>query len=462
MKRKRNKTSTSFISPDTLSNYDINTSSLKGENEKNKELISTFSDDWFKDSNDIKALMHPTSMIKILSSFNSIYDKENENYIDDEGKITYGAYSSNIYLYKILDYIGIKVLYVEVLYDEKTQKNINFLSILNLKKFRNCKKKKKLSYDDIESEYDKLKMTVSPKNVKSGKGYKMITTIDVNNYDLIIKHPSDKKIKIEKKIYINYQKEDNDIFYKSSYLENNKNTHKISIFMCNSSLFLNSTWYNTIIEKVGKINTDYKVGELKYYKIINKNQLKEIKEEEKDKTSYYTSSFYLPYSNEYDVYERGSLHIYTTNKPLKLKIITENLNKPCFSPYLVNNTEGFCWLSSLISSLLYIDKVNIIILSKLLSKIKSDVDFIINFEDTKFEKKFSIENFHKRYIRFVCFNYIINMYIFQIYQYETLLGELWGKKLIKNILYIQKNKETIKQKLNEIISNSIEYKFSQI
>jgi hypothetical protein len=242
-------------------------------------------------------------------------------------------------------------------------------------------------------------------------------------------------------------------------MENNIHNHKISIFTCNNKLFLNSTWYDTIINKVQIVEDYFEIGKNNYYKIEDENFLKKI---DRPNENYYTTSFDYVYDKIHNVYEGGNMHIYTTNKEQKVKIIADNIKKFCSSPYLPVNTQGFCWLSSLISSIIYTDKINVIVLSKILSKIKKDVKYIIDFDDINFEKKFNLEFFHRKYMRFVTFCYIINFFISNFYNYETLLGESWGKKLIKNILFIQDNKIKIKNKINNIIRNSIIYKYNQI
>ena len=216
----------------------------------------------------LKSLITPETIINILSRQINLFIEGNilinENTTFREN---YATYNINLfrYLLSFIDSIGLKVLYII------NDGNHDYISPLNNKKFRNFVRTQGgfFDYDDYEKKHYKYYINTLL-HIKQKKIFPH--TIDVKNYDFVLKHNSlldnnDLKINL-----INSQ-------YNSSIMENKLNSHEdkighnISINKCNNNFVVNTTWKPFNIYRIRDINIKQKNN----YNIVEEKCLKKTK-----------------------------------------------------------------------------------------------------------------------------------------------------------------------------------------
>lgn len=347
-----------------------------------------------------KSLIVPETIINILSNEINMDDIRDKTLCDNKTICkSYGSGNMIQYLLTFIDIIGLNVLYII------NDNDKDYISPLNNKKYRNfIRTQGYRNYNNYVNKYNKYTENIlfymKQKNLYS-------STIDCNNYDLILKHNSLGIDKLYEISLINLQ-------YNSSLISNilivdRDNHHKISINKCNNNFIINTTWKPFNKYKIDNINIDEKNN----YKIIDKKCFKKV-----IKTRY-LDDYYKLYNytiNDIDmIYDNINIFSSKINNKIYKNLEgggpcdNDELKEfdICKNIYFPRNKKDHCWFSSLINVLFNSDNIAEIVLNKTLrqmNKILKSIDSI-DYSIVQFDVDKVISRLNKNFILIVSFIY---------------------------------------------------------
>lgn len=330
-----------------------------------------------------KNLVHPTTLINILTRFNNLKISEMSLTVDKPDLYkTYISTSMINYILTIFDTIGTKVLYLI------NYHNSLYLSPLNIRKFRDIIRKtvgiQTVTEDHIVKHNRDLRklfridMNANKINIDAEK-YDVIMM--VSGFSSFLKTKNNITVKLS---HFNYKSN-----HKASILDENDtdldsaNGHIISINKCNSHTLVNTTWKPFNIYTV----ESFVPGLENYYVIDKDNRLNEVSFQYLNKVFYYYSHFVKQEIMD-DTF--NNIHLFTSKgSPEYLQTLQEK--SVCSDIYFPNNFSEFCWFSSVINSLFYADDISTSFLNKTVKHMDKTLEYIKDFYDTSY-KTFDIND----------------------------------------------------------------------
>jgi hypothetical protein len=371
----------------SINTISINTNNLHNEEDIIDNLI-LFMDKYFYPGNIIKYL---SMLDKRFCDFNELCDYGRFK-IEDDYKC--GTIHNNIFLYNFLNILDIKCLYI-CFHNGK-----HYISPLNDKRFLNfIQTKNNLPYDNMLEEtenYNKYADTIQSSLNRILSKFKKVYYNDSSNkleipcelYDIVIKHNmfnydfeinTDFEVKL---LGINNKK------FVSSIINNSN--HSISIIKINDKKYFNPSYETGIketyrmYEYVPLFNENYHL-EKDHFANINHEMIKINSKDidDYDNRELYNSRFMYNLNKSIYAYTGDNLHIFSNRHKLRkqkiYKIIEGGTNN--ISLYIPPNKHGFCWYSSIISSIFYADEISIIMLNKSIRYIKKSIDLLIQYNN---------------------------------------------------------------------------------
>jgi hypothetical protein len=326
-----------------------------------------------------KDLIHPTTIINIMSKLNNLnitkYDTMRDN---PDVYISYGSTTLINYLLTIFDTLNIKVLYL-INHD-----NTLYLSPLNIRNTRDAVRKNTF----IETiEY------IKKNNIDLHKKFHTKLnriSIDAKSYDMIIMMEAFHMFLLHKNnIKIDLNNFDILQNHRASILRNNNNKinegHIISINKCNNYTILNTTWKPFNIYNID----NFQPGRKQFYhidkstKFLNEVSVNDIMEYDLE---YYYSQFidelYINHTENIHLFiskfdhSGGSIHIKHSKTIPEVSV--------CSDIYFPQNLQGFCWFASIVNSLFFADDISVIFLNKAVLYIDRSLEYIKAFYDTNY------------------------------------------------------------------------------
>ncbi len=375
-----------------------------------------------------KDLIHPVTLINIMSKLNNLQLVKYETQIDNPD--IYMSYSSEHlleYLLTIFDTMNIKILYL------LNHNNALYLSPLNIRNTRDSIRKDNTSFDIQKNNRDlrkKFHMNMTTNRI----------SISAESYDIIMMSEAFHTFLINKNnIQVDLRNFDNMNHHKSSILVNNNykrnQRHCISVTKCNNYTMVNTTWKPFNIYHIDKFTP----GEKQFYHIdrstnsLNEVSIASIQTNDLD---YYYSNFvdqmyiYLAqnihlFTSKFDQYNGGSIKIAHSKTIPEISM--------CSDIYFPQNLYGFCWFSSIINSLFFSDDVSIIFLNKAVLHIDKSLEFIKTFYDTDYANTIDLK---------ACVKHLIYLFTFIYCSFSILSKNQINNIKEKHKWYIAYNKIT--------------------
>lgn len=372
----------SRISLGTSSQFDI-FNKFKENKDEITETLTEYMDQYFYPGNVIRYL---SLLDKRFCDFHETCDYDRFKEGDD---YTCGSIHNNIFLYSFLDIVDVKCLYI-CFHNGK-----NYISPLNDKAFHKfIQKKENLPYDDMMQTNDVLKKqhheiirtSLSHVLKRFEKIYSTTNRLEIpcQLYDIVIKH---NMFHFDEEIDSTFEVELTGINNKHfvSSIINNAN-HSISIIKSNKKKYFNPS-YGSGINETFRLYDYVPLFNQNYY--IKKDSFANVNHEmhKVDANEYgnvgelFNSRFMFGLNKSIYAYTGDNLHFFSNRHQLRknkiYKTISGGSNSVLYIPY---NSKGFCWYSSIISSLFYADEMDVIMLKKSMRYVKKAIDTIKIFQ----------------------------------------------------------------------------------